>query len=360
MQAPLRFPLTLSASLVLASLAGAQDGAFSYLSHLQLTAAEVPPRNRVGLTYRPGFNLTATFKGIGGFPALSNPGLGTGGGQDRTYDDGYNRRDISPDDGLTWNWGYVQASQIVDGSLHLSSSSALPSGVVERNDGPQQGFEVTYRRRIGEPGPILYGLEAAFNFTGIKIRSAQSVRSTAQRLTDAYDLGGIIPPQAPPPAWAYEGTFLGPGALISDTPVRLPLTTIPGGAWTTGQRSLEASLYGWRLGPYVEFPFWKRFTFSLSGGLALGLVDSEFAVNEITSLTGAGTVANEGRDTQSELLAGVYVAGQFTFALSPSLDLSAGVQYQHLETFRQWMGHSEVYLNLDRGVFMTLGLGFSF
>src|SRR5580692_989632 len=71
------------------------------------------PTQRFGLSYRAGFNITADFRNLGGFPASSSPGPATGGGIDRIYDDGYVRVDSSGNaGGQTWFWGYKNASQI--------------------------------------------------------------------------------------------------------------------------------------------------------------------------------------------------------------------------------------------------------
>ena len=320
------------------------------------------PANHFGLSYRPAFNISATFEGIGGYAAPSNPGAAVGGDVDRVYDDGYNRRDVSPSDGLTWHWGYVDAAtQISDDWLLLSRSSSVADGVSSDQDsGPQPGVELTYRRELRAWPSLRLGLEGAFNFTWVDIDDSQPTPSSVTRLTDAYALGGIIPPQAPPPAWAYEGTFLGPGALISDTPAPRPPLVIPNGAVTSGRRNLEASVYGFRVGPYLEVPIGRHVTFSLSGGLAIAAVNSEFEFDESTSIAGVGPVQQSGRDTGDDLLLGGFAAGNLSYAFTPSVNVFAGVQYQNVGHYHQRTGAREVTVDLGESIFMTLGAGVSF
>jgi len=82
-----------------------------------------------------GFNISVQFKNLGGFPALSNPGLPISG-VDHTYDDGYNLVDISDNAGnLTSNWGYENDSQHVTANgrndivMNSSSSAATASSI---------------------------------------------------------------------------------------------------------------------------------------------------------------------------------------------------------------------------------------
>ncbi|MCA1481553.1 hypothetical protein, partial [Bradyrhizobium sp. NBAIM08] len=97
---------------------------------------EQPPeanKNRFGISYRAGFNVTAKFKNVGnlsGGASGRGPGPATGSAVDRNYDDGYNRVDVSDNGGGdTWNWGYRNASQ-ADGdsvTFHSTTASSITS-----------------------------------------------------------------------------------------------------------------------------------------------------------------------------------------------------------------------------------------
>jgi hypothetical protein len=96
----------------------------------------------------------------------ADPGPPTGGGINRTYDDGYVMVDITENEGgQTWYWGYQQASQVAGDTIQFHATTII-------------GNVVTV-------------------------------------ITDTYDLGGSVPPAAP-----YFGTEFGPGPLISDEPAR--------------------------------------------------------------------------------------------------------------------------------------------
>lgn len=98
----------------------------------------------------------------------------TNAGSLAVYDDGYVGADISGSgDGLTWYWGYTNASQIAaDGTMLLHLATAHDA-------------------------------------------------RTIQLITDAYSTAGIVPPPAP-----YSGTYAGPGPLIPMTSTRT-VTLIP-------------------------------------------------------------------------------------------------------------------------------------
>src|SRR2546423_15594441 len=86
------------ASALAASLAPAQD------EPSRIKAETDPPAslNRFGLSYRMGFNISAKFKNLGGYPILSNPGL-TPDGQPWNYDNGYVLEDKQGNaSSLTW------------------------------------------------------------------------------------------------------------------------------------------------------------------------------------------------------------------------------------------------------------------
>jgi hypothetical protein len=344
-----------SAALCCSSLAGAHAAAAEGTNPLQ--NPEPAPLNRFSVGYRLGLNTSATFKGAGGGFLLNRGPVANRPGE---YDDGYVRPDTTAGDGLTWNWGYASPSQIVGDSLLLSRFQPGALGEHRSTDGnPQQGLEITYQRQLSKPGKVQFGLEAAFNWTDITLRDSRTVPGSVTRMTDAYDLGGIVPPQAAPPDWAYRGTFYGPGPLLGDTPIPQPPATIPN-VYTTGSREFEAFVYGFRLGPYLTVPITPRLDCSISGGLALGIVESEFRMNETTWGDGFGPVSASVRDWHSDVLLGGYVSGNVRYAVSRALDVFGGVQFQAFERYEHALGNQSVELDLGAAVFCTVGIGYSF
>jgi hypothetical protein len=105
-----------------------------------VTNTSFGPFNRVSLSYRMGLNITADFKGLGGFAARTDPGANTLPGQSRQYDDGYVQPDIRGLPNLTWNWGYYNRATPPPGtaSIDLHSSSSGASAVSSEINGDPQ------------------------------------------------------------------------------------------------------------------------------------------------------------------------------------------------------------------------------
>jgi hypothetical protein len=324
-----------------------------------------------------GFNISASFKNLGGYPALGNSGR-TPNGALWNYDNGYNLDD-SPGTppGQTWYWGYINASQVHDGNLYLSRSSAngdVASGA--REDDPQQpGFELTYNRLIGKVGKGHWGLEGAFNYMNFSLHDNRTLLGNVTVQTDAYALNGVIPPQPP-----YFGTYEGPipggpnRPVISDTPIAQKPTFMPNGAVISGERKIDADLYGLRIGPYLDFPITKKITLGLSGGFAAVSVQSQFKFNETVSVPSVATtvppavpggppansVTRVGAGSHSDFLFGGYVAGNFSYAFNKSWSALASAQFQDVGRFSQKLGGKQADLDLSESIFVTIGVGYSF
>lgn len=316
-------------------------------------AADGPDRFSLGM--RLGFNIDATFKNVGGYAGFNHPGPATGGGINRTYNDGFVGVDSSGNaGGLTWNWGYDQSSQISGDNLLLHSVSA-PGGISSSQDaGANMGAELTYDRRIGRERWGSWGLEAAFNYTYLTFDDNDPRSGPANLLTDSYPLGGIVPPLAP-----YAGSVNGPGPLIGDSPTR-SLRVDPAGLSVSGDRKLDASLYGFRLGPYGTFSLARYITLQLGGGLAIGVMDSRLAVSQTVSIGGAPVQTQMAEDSKCEVLVGAYADARIVYEITPTTSIFTGAQFQFLQDFTQQVGNEQADLGLGKTIFFTLGLSFDF
>jgi hypothetical protein len=329
------------ALILAASVASAQTNEET-LPRMEIPPDDSQPLNRFGLSYRAGFNITASFKNKGPSSA-SDPGPAMGG-VDHNYDDGFNRVDISGNaGGMTWNWGYASASQIVGDTLAFSSSRA---GTINRDVAadPSSGLELTYNRQLGTCDNWRWGLEAAWNYSALSLRD-KSVAGNGPLTVDTYRLGGIVPPLPP-----YAGTFAGPGPLIGDTPTRLPVTFVS---------KLDADVFGWRLGPYVDIPLSDRLTFSLSGGLAVLLVDSELDFHESVTV-GSSKISKSVSGSHADVLPGGYLSGAFSVAVTESLRVFTGAQYQGAGHYVHREGNKQATLDFGQSVFCMVGAAFSF
>jgi hypothetical protein len=271
------------------------------------------------------------------------------GGVDHAYADGFVNVDSSGDrGGLTWNWGYQNASQII-GKETLMMHAVRTEGISSTaGDEPYEGFEVNYARDLAHFGSGRWGLKLALGFTDMKIRDSQALNGNLSLVTDAYQLGGITAPLPP-----YSGSFNGPGPLIGDTPTRTT-TTVPGGAQITGNRQLNVWLYDLRFGPYLELPLVQRLTIQIGGGLAAGLVDSTFFFSD-TTLTSAGIEQAAGRGQNTESLLGFYGEAGLAYQVLPQTSLFAAGQFQYLGEVQQSAASRSVQLDLRRSVYFVVG-----
>ena len=296
-----------------------------------------------------GLNLTTSFQHFGNSAA----GPATGGGLNRTYDDGFVRQDSSGNaGGLTWNWGYQNASQVSGSTLTLHSESSATRNFAGQNDDPHGGIDFAFGHRFGEAPGGEWGWQGAFDYTSVSVHNQASMAGPATLISDAYALGVVIAPAAP-----YSGSFYGPGPLLGDSPTR---TTTLDTLVLTGQRALDANIYAFRTGPYYEFHFGKNWAGRLGGGLALGVADMTVSYNE-TLTFGSGPVLNQiGSSSELTVQAGGYLEARLLYALNERLSLFAGAQWEYLGTFAQTAGRTEAQLDMSSAVSVLCGVQWRF
>ena len=313
----------------------------------------VSTTNRYTLRGRLGLNIEAKFKGIGTFPAATDIG-GTGSALNHFYDDGYVRVDSSGNlGGQSWFWGYDNASQISGNSILFHSVSASVGASSEVSDDPQFGVELVYNREIGMVGSkCRWGIEAAFGWNGIELRDSSSLPASITQVTDAYAFeAGTTPPAAP-----YQGTFSGPGFVISDTPSR-SIASVP--ATVTGVRDLRADLFVGRLGPYLDIPLSSRLQLSLSGGIAVGVLYSEFSFRERINYGTTSTVISGSR-SDGDALYGGFAGASLNYKFDKRWNASIAAQFESLGARDHAVAGHSAELNLSTSVYVSFGVGYSF
>lgn len=313
--------------------------------------------NRLTISARLGYNISAQFKGFSlaapPAPRRTPSQPGRPNGDLYNYDNGYVLTDISGNaGGQTWYWGYDNSASQVSGNTILftrSTGNALPSSGSLDSD-PNLGMELTFSREMGYWGKMHYGLEAALNYMNL---SVQDNSSTVASIADAYPFTpGTTPPTATP-ANPYQGSYQGPGFVIGDTPVNSITTSI-------GRRRFDADIWGMRLGPYFGVPLGDRVDVSLSGGLALGLLDSESSYVQSAVPTSGSPVNTTIRAGDFDVLWGWYISGNVSVQLSKHWNAAAGLQFQDLGTYRHNLNGQQVELGLASSIFITLGVGYNF
>jgi len=312
-------------------------------------------KNRLTLRGRLGLNIHAKFSRIGTFAPATDIG-GTGSALDHFYDDGYVRVDASGNyGGQTWYWGYDNASQISGNNILFHSTSADVGASRDITDDPQYGVEMVYNRDIGAIGSkSRWGLEMAFGWNGIGLRDSKPLRGDVTRVTDAY----AFEPGTTPPAAPFDGPYRGPSYSISDTPSR-SIATIPGGASITGVRDLQADLFVGRIGPYFEFPLSSKVQLSLSGGLAIGVVYSEFSFRERIDF-GGGSVTRSGSRTDGDALVGGFAGANLTYKFDDRWNATIGAQFESLGGRSHSVGGHKYELDVSKSVYVSFGIGYSY
>ncbi len=331
---------------------------------LDQRAEEGSSANRVTVSFRSTFNVGARFSGVSGSGPASEPGPVGVTDIIRNYDDGYVRVDSEGNaEGLTWNWGYRDAEQVnTDGTLDFHSGSALGSSSISRaQDDPQLGFEIAWERQLIRTDRLRLGLKAAFGLMDVGIDESRSFRRDSEVVTDSYSLGGIIPPGDPGvPGYQYQGTFGGPGPLIGGAPSGRTLEIIPLGALTSARRTLESTLFHWKLGPWLEMPIGSRFAIFAGGGLAFGYADSVFRYREVTLLPTGVSLFESGERESGELALGGYMEAGLRWQISESWHASSSFEYQRMEGVTIKAGARSATLELKSTYSLLAGLGYSF
>ena len=123
---------------------------------------------------------------------------------------------------------------------------------------------------------------------------------------------------------------------------------------------LDAAIYGFKVGPYFEYPLAQRVSLTVSGGFALLIADSSFRVRQSVSI--ASPLSASGTLTRSEVgvLPGAYVGGRLSLAVSDSAAVFTGLQYESTGHHAQSLGNKRVEIDFWNAVYWTFGFSYSF
>ncbi len=322
--------------------------------------------NRFTLSARFGLNISGKFKGVGSSFSSGTPlsaGRQTAQGDAYNYDNGYVLTDISGNaGGQSWYWGYDNASQVNSGANTIAFNHTAATGLPSQNSGDDStsvGAELAYDHELGvreDWHHLRYGLEGAFNYMPIEFSSGGVFNATLSQRTDTYSYAsGTTPPSAP-----YQGSFGGPGFVINVPAVSSTVALIPGASFIA-QQHFDANLWGFRFGPYIEYPLSEKLDIFLTGGLALGLIDGNASWKEVLTLPGgAGSLTAAGSGSDISLLYGYYIGLNAGYQLTERWGVEAGLQFQDLGTYDHNFGGRMAELDLSKSLFIHAGIGYSF
>lgn len=313
--------------------------------------------NRFSLGARFGMNFKSAFgnSAMVAPPVVSSPGAAVGG-IDHTYDDGYVLVDSSGNaGGLTWNWGYQNASQVGADTMQFNSLSSVSPVLPARSsatDDPQYGAELTYQRVIGSLGDSgRWGFEAGLGYTSLSLRDRRSANGLSTLITDTYQRNGVVPPMP-----GYSGTFGGPGPLLGDLPGRTTTIMVDS---LQSSHELSGDLFTIRLGPFAEWNLTSRLSFAASVGLTLAPAKVDYDFSEVTTIAGV-TTGVSGHSSKTALLYGPYVSATFRYDFSSRWGVYAGAQFQSLNSMEQSIGTRSGRLDSSATFFATAGLSWNF
>jgi len=304
--------------------------------------------NRFSLGPRIGMNFQAHFRSLAPNSLSAGPAAGGANGH---YLDGYVLGDSSGNaGGLTWNWGYQNASQVVGDTMqfHSAPSTSISSaGDSSSTSDAQLGLELVYQRILGHlpfGSSTRWGLETGFGYTDIDLHDNSSSIQNTTFSTDAYQLNGVLPPSA-----GYHGTFQGPGALLGDTPTQTSTSIFN---LLPSQQKLSGQLLTIRLGPFAEWNFTSKFSLAASAGLALApaSIDYDFSGVSQSSL----------HSSKTDLLYGAFVGATLRYDFARHWGAYIGAQFQCLTDMNITAGAHSAQFDPGATIYLTAGLSFKF
>jgi hypothetical protein len=330
--------------------------------------------NHITLSLRFGLNIRSQFSGLGSSFGSGGGSAGNGrftpNGDQYNYYDGY----VLPDStgnalGYSTYWGYDRASQYNQALNQFTFHQITATGISSAQSGDEDsqnaypGLELTYDREFGKKEnwhDMHYGLEGAVNFMKITLNNNSTSGATVTTTPYVYNFGGIAGSQ---PAPGYQGPYSPPPPPIIGIPVIVvpPSPGIPASSPGTffSQDQFNGDLWGFRLGPYLDFPMSEKWSLHLSGGLALGLLDDNEAWQQ-TLNTGAGTLTASGQGTDFKMLWGYYVSLDAAYQINKRWGVEGGVQYEDIGQYSHSFSGRTVQLDLSQSLFVQVGISYSF
>lgn len=311
--------------------------------------------NRFYANARFSFNISASLKSLPIAPSA-----------EPDYYDGFVRPDISGNaGGLTWNWGYQTADQVGDSlpggalSMHYFASSPRDGTSQTLDSDITAGFEIGYGRQLGliRLGPnrsAVWGVQGGFGSLDINLDGSSLLKGNASLVEHVYALGGVVPPVAP-----YTGSFEGPGPLIPTTPASSVTSAV--GVTSQQNAQLDALVLGFKVGPFVEVPIYKRLSLHASAGAAIMDALTELKCSETMQIDGTSTILQRTFNYENdEWVFGFYANLALGWSVTDTFTFVLGAQYQGLDDVEVVGADREAKLDLGGSIEVIAGLRMSF
>ena len=128
----------------------------------------------------------------------------------------------------------------------------------------------------------------------------------------------------------------------------------------SGRHDFDGHLWGVHLGLYGEHRLGERWLTSLSGGLAMGILNADVSWSESANLPGGGTVSSSGSGSDSDVLFGFYLGAAAAYDVGRNWSVIGGVQYQFLGDYKGNFDGRTVEVDFSGSIFVTLGISKTF
>lgn len=345
-------------------------GLATLLTNVQAAESGEPTESKwkVSVSANAMFNLSAKFKGHPGLATPTSPNAQPGA---ENYDNGFAGLDISGDPNFSSYWGYSDASQqIVSGpdvtglTFERTTLVGGSSGSSSKDADVSFGGEVLLRRELFKRENLRGGLEFGFSYNPVSVSSSSSYTADGERTSYTYNMAAPIDSTFFPPP-GYQGSSSGIGPLINPTPIVGPTTSIPGAVLVTGSRNVDADIFGFRVGPYLELPVTKKFSAAISAGVMVAVIADDvswtenFSVNTSTT-TGFLNSTSSASESSTGVVAGGYVGLDAGYEFTKNWSVVAGARFQSLGSYQHSLGAGKMELDLGSAFSVNVGIGWSF
>jgi hypothetical protein len=238
----------------------------------------------------------------------------------------------------------------------MSSTAAQATGSLDEvTDDPQWGAELHYWRELGWNNSYSWGLVVGIGWQDLRFKEGATFTTDARRTTDHYSLFGQPPPAAP-----FRGEFDSQGGpVLSEIPDR-QITTLSGGALTTGRYEFEAAAYTLRLGLLFETPFADWLNLQFGGGVLGSVIDGEFSFTEQTEVADLYSFSGQDGDRATDFAGGGYAELNLSARLAKGVYATVGAQYQMMTDFSQEVAGRQVEVDFRNAVVAVAGVSFAF
>jgi hypothetical protein len=285
----------------------------------------------------------------------------------REYEDGFVRLGSGTGDPAaidptaTTNWGYTKSSQVQGDTLsyHETGTSVTttdeshsPGNTWSDNDNAF-GPSILVDLLLPLKRNIRFGPQFGFSYGNVGVDHQGSTFQASEsafsdRLTDIYNLQGVVPPPAP-----YQGSFFGPGPLISDIPSQRTITDTAlngsGGYRNLVHESFNSDFYNFSLGLNLEIDATSHIFLFGSGGFSARIADYDSSYDESLYLLQGKSSQRIKRwsSTNSgvDALFGGFLQGGFGLRITKRISVIGFARYDWLENLDGSVGTASFHWN---------------